>query len=100
MSKERDDEAWGDYPAGKVPGLIGVDSVANPLHLRERVSEYLISHRHILKGAKKAEQEIVAFASCHGKEMLIGAGVIGVISGALVIYPRWKARQQRLGKGK
>lgn len=96
MIKEQENEAWGDYPSNDVPGEILVDGVANPLHLREMVSEYLLNNRNILKGAKAHGQDIVAFAASHGKVLIIGVGVAGVLAGGLIIYPRWKARRQKL----
>lgn len=104
MSKEREDESWGDSPPGDVPGEIRIDDVANPAGLRKKAYEFLKRKRDILKGAKKAGHEIIATASCNGRVMIVGVRVIGaagvVAAGALVIYPRWKARQQRLSTKK
>lgn len=85
------EEVYGDYPAGieAIGGNIKIDGVPNPINLREKAEEYLNGKPEVVRGAKRLKKDIVALASCHGREILVGVGVASMVTaGAIVLYRR------------
>lgn len=76
-----------------------IDDVPNPDidKLKSAAESYLLNRRDMLKSVRSAGKEIVAFSTSHGKMIMVGVGVTAtLVAGGVIIYPRWKARRQRL----
>lgn len=86
------------YPPGieGIPGAVRIDDVANPIGLFEFASGYVRQNRIIMRLAKKGGKDVVAFATSHGREIIIGVGVASIVTaataGGIILY---KHRQRR-----
>lgn len=89
---ELEQEVHGDYPPNleNLSGSIKLDSVPNPHNLKEIALGYLENSPNILKEARRLKKDVVAYASCHGREIMIGVGIASLVTGvttsAVIIY--------------
>lgn len=80
------------YPPGieGIPGAVRIDDVANPIGLFEIARDYISQNRLIMRLAKKRGKDMVAFATSHGREIIIGAGVASIVTaataGGIILY--------------
>lgn len=80
------------YLAGidKAPGTVKIDDVANPLGLQQIAEDRINGSPHLLKEAKRRGKDIVAFATSHGREIIVGAGVASLVTaataGGIILY--------------
>ena len=96
---EQPDEIHGEYPANiaAMPGAIKVDDVAHRILLESEARNYLARFPDLKLRAKGLGQDLVAYASSHGKEIIIGVGVAGAITGGVILYrhPRRHTRKKK-----
>jgi hypothetical protein len=93
-----EDEIYGEYPANieHMPGAIKVDDVAHRQMLEQEARNYLAAFPHIKRRAERLGQDLVAFTSAHGKEILIGVGVASAaITGGVILYRHPVKRRKR-----
>jgi hypothetical protein len=96
---EQPDEIYGEYPANinEMPGAIKVDDVPHRILLEVEARNYLARFPDLKLRARGVGQDLVAFASSHGKEIIIGVGVASAITGGVILYrhPRGRRRKKR-----
>lgn len=91
------DEIYGEYPANiaEMPGAIKVDDVPHRLLLEAEARNYLARFPELTTRARGLGQDLVAFASGHGKEIIIGVGVASAITGGVILYRHPRGRNKR-----
>jgi hypothetical protein len=91
------DEIYGEYPANidTMPGAIKVDDVPHRILLEEEARNYLDRFPELKTRARGLGKDLVAFASGHGKEIIIGVGVASAITGGVILYRHPRGRKKR-----
>jgi len=96
---DESEEIYGEYPANidEMPGAIKVDDVAHRILLEVEARNYLDRFPDLKLRARGLGQDLVAFASSHGKEIIIGVGVASAITGGVILYrhPRRRRRKKQ-----
>lgn len=94
-----DELVHGDHPPDleNMPGVIQIDNISVPRGLRGRARMFLRQHQEdILKEARARRQDLVARVTEHGREIVIGVGVAGVIAGVVFLkYTQHRRRHPR-----
>jgi hypothetical protein len=97
---EPHEELYGEYPPNleQMPGAIKVDDVAHKALLEHEAAQYLAKFPQIKLAAQRLGKDLVAFASAHGKEILVGVGVASAVTGGVILYrhpPRKRKRSRK-----
>jgi len=94
------EEQYGEYPPNleHMPGAIKVDDVAHKALLEQEATQYLAKFPQIKRGAQRLGKDLVAFASAHGKEIIVGVGVASAITGGVILYKHPARKQKRKRK--
>ena len=92
-----EEEVYGEYPPNisHIPGAIKVDRVPHRLLLATEAQKYLAQFPELQDRARQAGKDLVAFASAHGKEIIIGVGVASALTGGVILYRHTPIRKKR-----
>lgn len=85
---------------GMLPGEIHVADEIQPEKTEELAREYLNNRPEILNGAHKYGQDLVAFSSSHGTEILVGVGIAtlaSIVSG-IVLFSAHSENKKSIAK--